>query len=51
MVNDHKVLEKFQGMFSMKDVERLGGQMTDSLIAEKKHGLQLEWSEESPNGS
>ena len=46
MMNDHRVMDKFYNMYSMKDVERLGGSMTASLIQEKQHGTHLECSED-----
>lgn len=34
IASDHKVLDKFHNMFTMQDIERLGGEMTHSVIVE-----------------
>lgn len=37
MVKDHKVLNKFHNMFTMQDIERLGGEMTQSVLTDNVH--------------
>ena len=33
IVEDHRVLDKFHSMFTQKDIDRLGGEMTASLVS------------------
>lgn len=33
IVDDHRVLDKFHNMFTQKDVDRIGGEMTASLVS------------------
>jgi hypothetical protein len=41
MVKDHRMLNKFHNMFSMKDVERLGGEMSGSVALVSETNVQF----------